>query len=325
MSIEQHAQSAQDVQHTLPSPVMHESSEQVHDTPEHEPETVALFHLDHDFSRAPELPFAHSDSGNLITVRSLSEWISMIQFRAKERGWQYDLKILPGFKEKEKDGGDDTQEKVPYIPTALELMQEYFTLHFLSRSMAERGMHAIIADIKQHFDPRETVLLMTSGSSDYFYRQFLAPELADYSTARFSHAKKQMVIEKPGQYKRDVTEAENVLYIDDWVLSGQQLIEKVWGVVPAHQLFTYHLVASDRAEALYKEYHYRGKAMAKVIGDSGPQAFFGSYRVFGYHKIPDTLPSLFADSERNTVWMSIFDSHREYSPGPGRNARLGQY
>lgn len=236
---------------------------------------------------APELPFAYKSKGNIITIPSLSQW-------------RKDLNKAIGRKH------HDLEKKYPHPLSRSEATREYHRLRFLSRSAARAGMEAIAKDILANFDPRETLISEPEGSGQFLYKM-IADQLQAYGTIEF-HRDGESTVGKRASFQGDSTKAAKTLInIDDWVLSGAQTFGEArynpqkaiaGGFAFDPRWFMYHLVMSDTGKRLYDIFGLRGKTVYKLVGDDGPDSIFGDYPVYGFHKIPDVLSSVFADTTR---------------------------
>lgn len=264
------------------------------------------------WAEAPELPLAYKSRENIITISSLFGWRKSLNQTIR-------------------DGHGTLRKTHPKPLSRSEATREYHRLRFLSKSAAEAGMQAIAQDILANFDPSNTLINVPGGGGQLLY-QMVADQLQDYGTIK-SHWKYGDSIGNRGSFQGgSVDDAKTWINLDDWILSGQQVFgdaryapnEAIAAGAFDPRWFNYHLVVSDRGKVLYDQFGLRGKAVYKLIGDDGPTAKFGKYRVYGYHKIPDVLPNVFADDARYPpLKWTIFPSVN--GRAVGRNSRLLNY
>lgn len=255
---------------------------------------------------APEVPLARNDPENLITDASETKWLHDI--KTLER-----LKVLPA---------SHFGLESPILMR--DLIDEYKKLHFLGRENAMAGLRSIAEDIKANFDPTDTLIMLDHGSVTYFYH-LIEKELEGYGTIKELGRSGELEIRNRAKFAGDdPSKARKIIYIDDWVLSGEQFMKSAAQIVPKDQLFSYHLVMSDRGKFLYDKYGFNGKCIFRVNGQDDPSAFFGKFPIYGFHKIPDVLPEVFAGSAKTTSPdYSIFP---DVDGAPvGRHSRLVRY
>jgi hypothetical protein len=185
------------------------------------------------WAEAAELPFAYQDPENIITDNSVALWIIELQKREKEG-------TLP-----------DLPKGVGLPLLMSELVQYYMNLRFLSKTNAVRGLSAIAKDIRQNFDPKNSLILV-NDKSNYFMYTGLAQDLPEFGRVSWWGSEQKLGGSNLGAYaKSDPAEAETIIHVDDWVLCGEQLPQSIKGVTSKEQLFTYHLVMSDKGKTIY--------------------------------------------------------------------------
>lgn len=235
--------------------------------------------------QAQEVPLAHTNSENIITEASLWEWMRAVRELGR-RG------LLP----------NEILEK--HEPPILfrELLEEYHRLRFLSKNMATIALSRIAQDIQNNFSPQHALIILEKGSSQWFYQNFLAALIPEFDTIRWDNFSQGPVFHRKANFIGDNPYlAKSLLYIDDWILSGTQLNDQIFPFISAvEQLFTYHLVVSDRGHSLYQKNGLQGKTAFRIIGDEGPNSFFGTYPLYGFHKIPDLISKIFTASAKNS-------------------------
>lgn len=243
---------------------------------------LSLTDVRENWQQAKELPLTYQDSENIITDKSLWAWRDSLSYLSRNNLLSPDLAGKFEFN----------------IVLLRELLDDYHRLRFLNRTNAIAGLHAIADDIHANFDPKETLMLVERGSSRFFYN-LISDRLADFGVA--VPERNADVITRRGRYTRaSVQDAKRLVYVDDWVLSGEQLSSIVGPSVRSpEQLFTYHLVMSDKGADIYRKFGLDGRCIYKIVGDDGKDSFFGHYPIYGFHKIPDLLSIIFADSARD--------------------------
>lgn len=267
-----------------------------------------LYDVRENWQNAPEVPLDLTDRERIITDESKWRWIKQVK-ELDQSGYFKEEKLFGKF------------ERPILIK---ELLEEYNRLHFLSRSNAETGLRSIASDIKKSFDPSNSLILLDSGSVKFFYH-LIENELPDFGTAEEIDRTGDFEIKKRAKYTGEkVLEAKKVIYIDDWILSGQQFVNVAAQIIPKSQLYTYHLVMSDRGQYLYKKNSIEGKCVFRIKGDDPPENYFGEFPIYGFHKIPDRLPEIFAGSAKTTSPdYSIFPDINDWPVG--RHSRLVDY
>lgn len=267
-----------------------------------------LYDVRENWQEIPEVPLAYRDPENIITDSSLLRWDKEIK--------TIDRMGLIHFTELSK-------YKRPIL--SRELFEIKNKLHFLNRSNAEAGMKSIANDINLNFDPKDTLIFLDRGSTSFFY-DLVKNSLRDFGTTKEKGRTGDMEVILPAKFMHKRPEdAQTLLYIDDWVLTGQQLGQVIVPLLnDKNQLFTYHLVMSDRGNYIYNKFGLNGKCVYKIVGNDKPDNLFGEFPIYGFHKIPDVLPTIFADSAKS--------HYPEYSIFPdingnriGRHSRLVDY
>ncbi len=259
------------------------------------------------WQKAPDVPLAWQDPDDLITSESFHKWRGQLN-ALKKAG----INI------------DGTKQYEGYI-LASELLAEYKKLHFLSEANAREGMRMIADDINKNFDPLETLIILEGGSVRFFYGM-VKDKLSNFGTFRERGRQGMLeILDQNGYKKGKAEDAKTWLYLDDWILTGEQFGSSTINLAKnKSQFFPYFLVVSDRGKYIFDKAGINGKCVYKVKGDDSPQSFFGTFPIYGFHKIPDRLPDIYAGSAKhNDPDYSIFPEVDGYAVG--RHSRLIQY
>jgi len=247
---------------------------------------------------AVECPLAVVNPENIITESAVQDWLIRSQI-AHNNGYTC-------FNEFARAGRIDTDA----------LRHRYETeLRFLSKSMMLDSLREFGLEILDKFSPSNTVFYLpkNSLSSLFLYRSLIEifPNLATFAQLergyRFSF--------NPTSELSDEDKIVNSIYLDDWVLSGDHLIQNVRDQLRTGLLHTYHMVVSSRGVKLMQKYPQLIRPRYKYVvplDSSMDESYFPEVPVFGWHKIPDRITGYYAAGRDLWEHYSIFGATREF-------------
>lgn len=241
----------------------------------------------------PEVPLAYGHPDNPITHEDVENWLTA---SANFASYYPTNKVFREFMTPQ--GKLNTEA----------LVQRYRTeLCYLSKVDMLAALTTFGQEILDLFDPKRALFYLPPESGSAFLMRdtliALYPELADFGQAVDSRSELRMRHQN-AFFSEDVNKADAYIYVDDWVLTSDHIRTFLtWDV--AGRFHTFHIAVSDRGWEYFKKVkqHLLPRFRYSVKSDN-PKGSYPRVPVFGYHKIPDTVPDYYSYGRDGNV--SIF-------------------
>jgi len=237
-------------------------------------------------SQASLPPLAYGHRENIITSWSENSWLQSMAAEEKSRD--------PQVNEKEFQ----------------RVLRDFYrkNMRILGRSDARNGLKAFAADINHNYSPDNSAVLLWGYSSEFFY-QFMKDKIGQFRVLKYKPRYHTLVDQNDRQV--DNSSIDNILFIDDWVLSAGHLHDNILsGEVPPSKLRPYFLVMSDTGVQTCITNNIDARFVYRIPRVSENHGFkigrLDGYPIYGFHKIPDMIPNVFASKQSGEVKWGIF-------------------
>ncbi len=253
----------------------------------------------------PELPLAYGHPETITTMDHVDAWLEgLARYAANGENARYSIREVVT-----NDAFDPDK--------ALKKYQE--ELHFLPKSLAQEGLTQFAEEITETFDPKTSLFYFhpKSISSYFFHKNLIAlnPKLATYGRAVDSYSALRLTTKN--EFGSDeLKDAKAFIYVDDWILSAEQM--GIFLSTDVDEKFhTFHLAVSAQGQDFLKK--TSGHLFPRYLNTMPSKVgFFPEVSVYGFHKIPDVLPDFYTKSKWADFY-SIFGKGKD-----GFNIRKNQ-